>query len=824
MFRKLQPKLIVLMAPLIVLPLLFLGGIAFSQLKKTTEEKALSQMTTLLQQVSLQFEEKIRIAQANAVLFSNSMLMQKYITSSERDRYSLMQSTLLRQLDSYQKAYPEYRNISIVLPDGYVDTSLHPMLNGEDTDDVSGIGYFQALSAGQHELHTQFLFTAEQKIPSLLVSKRMALIERSTDPIVAEPRVRGYLLIDVGLAFLQEQINNNPVGEGGFLFATDGRGNVVIQPKHVPFQSNLAQEYIRKASNSFARPVVQYVVLDQVEYILEGYAIADNFKLFALLPRDELLASSYRMGVAVAGITLVAILLTIGLVFLSVKQHLISPIQKLAIAARRIGQGDLEVEIQRQSQDELGDLAEAFRDMRNDLRKSHEQVRFLAYHDSVTGLPNRLMFREYLQDVLSEAERNGRQAALLFLDLDNFKRVNDTLGHHAGDELLKELARRLGACVRGNDLVGQNLPECAPELVARLGGDEFIILLPGISDEDECAGVAERILDALDEPVILQSHEIRPSASIGITLYPRDGKDVSTLIKNADIAMYHAKSQGKKNYQYYSEKLDAGVARLIKMEARLRRAIEQGELLLEYQPVLDAKNLQVIGAEALVRWNDPQLGMVYPDVFIGLAEETGLIVPLGEWVLREACRQCSEWHRQGLDHLVMAVNLSAVQIRQSDILTTVTEVLEETGLPAHCLELELTETSILAMGDTASATFDGMNQLGVALALDDFGTGYSSLVYLRGFSFDRLKIDRSFVRDIETDDDDAAICSAIIAMANKLGMKVTAEGVETDPQRIALNHWGCDHFQGYLFCKPVSSERFITYVKQHLRPTAEAIA
>ena len=812
---NLQKKLLALMTPLIVAPLLALGWVAFVQVKQIVDDKAVRQMSTLLQQVGLHVEHAIRTTKANTDLFSNSMLVQKYMLASEQDRYSLLQPTLIRQFESYRETYPEYERIRIVLPDGFVDTSVSDPLERDYEGGAAEEPHFQSVLKHDGAVYSVFDLDQNGTEFGLYVARRISLIDRANNPLLAEPVLRGFLTVRAKLEFLEDQITTVKVGNRGFLFATDQDGKVILSPPDGLGAASLDRKYIPEAPVSWNEIPTQQVRLRGEAYLLQAYAAASDLKLYAALPVSELHASSHVLGAAVGGITVFAILLTTSLLYFTAKRHFITPIQKLGVAAREIGQGNLRVEISHAARDELGELADAFRDMRDSLEKSHERVHYLAYHDSVTGLANRLMFREYLQETLQDASQSEKCMALLFLDLDNFKRINDTLGHHAGDELLQELAWRLSSCVREGDYVGRPNIEHSPELVARLGGDEFVLVLPNVGSQEVAAMVADRILTSFSAPVKIQDQDIHVSSSIGITLYPQDGNDAATLIKNADIAMYHAKAHGKKNYQFFSEAMEKDTARQLQLESRLRTAITNGGLALHYQPILDAHSQEVVGAEALVRWNDAELGQVYPDAFIPLAEQTGLIVPLGEWVLTEACRQCREWHDKGYGPLTVSVNLSAVQIQQADILETVRNTLQQTDLPAASLELELTETSLLQVQDAAVTILNSLNELGVSLALDDFGTGYSSLTYLKRFNFDRLKIDRSFVRDLQTDDDNAAICSAIIAMAHKLGVGVTAEGVETADQSRQLTGWSCDHLQGYFFSKPVANQEFERYVREN---------
>lgn len=417
-----------------------------------------------------------------------------------------------------------------------------------------------------------------------------------------------------------------------------------------------------------------------------------------------------------------------------------------------------------------------------------------AHHDALTGLPNRLLLHDRLGQALARAGREGKQVAVMFLDLDRFKNINDTLGHEVGDALLEGVAQRLTTCLRDGDTI------------ARWGGDEFTLVLPDLKWGQDAVPAAEKVIEAISRPFVIGERELFVNVSIGITLYPSDEKSVEGLIKNADIAMYRAKEQGGNNYQFYRADMNARALERLALENSLRKALERQELLLYFQPQVDIVSGRVVGMEALVRWRHPDLGLVSPAQFIPLAEETGLIVPIGEWVLREACRQNKAWRDAGYAPLRMAVNLSARQFRQQNLVEITAAVLNESGLHPDGLELELTESYIMQNPETAITVLRDLKAMGVHLSIDDFGTGYSSLSYLKRFPIDTLKIDQSFVRDITTDPDDAAITSAIIAMAHTLKLEVVGEGVEAPEQLAFLKELGCDRMQGYFFSRPIPAE------------------
>ena len=446
-----------------------------------------------------------------------------------------------------------------------------------------------------------------------------------------------------------------------------------------------------------------------------------------------------------------------------------------------------------------------------------QQVEYLAYHDGLTGLPNRSLFTKLLSQSIAEADRYGRRAAVAFLDLDRFKPINDTLGHEAGDQLLREVAVRLRGCVRESDIV------------ARLGGDEFVVLLPELTDEQYAAVVAQKILAAAARPFTVLGHEFRVTASIGISTYPQDGLDEETLKKNADIAMYHAKAEGKNNYQFYSEELNANSLERLALESSLRHALERQEFRLHYQAKRDIGSGQITGTEALLRWEHPDLGTVMPLCFIPIAEDTGLIIPIGKWVLKTACAQFVAWRKQGLPVSSIAVNLTARQFRDEQLLSDLTAILAATGMNPGQLEIELHESLLIQDVDNTLRILTQLKALGVRVAVDDFGTGYSSLATLQRFPLDTIKVDRSITREFLDAGESSQLADAIIAMGKSLSLTVIAQGVETREQAELLRRYACDELQGFYFKRPLPADQFsellrdqateITYAGARSRPT-----
>ncbi len=458
--------------------------------------------------------------------------------------------------------------------------------------------------------------------------------------------------------------------------------------------------------------------------------------------------------------------------------------------------------------DEIGMLAREFNHMlarihqhkaeletELELRREVEvRLEQLAHYDNTTQLPNRYYFNESLTRAISLSARTGKATGLMFIDLDNFKIVNDTLGHHNGDLLLKDAAQRIGNALRANDVV------------CRIGGDEFAVILEDLDTPSLAGTVAAKIIDVLSGSFLLEDKEVYIGASIGISVCPDDATDIATLLRSADAAMYHAKERGKNNYQYYNSALEARALKRLSLESGLRRALEFGELLLHYQPQIDVQTNRIVGFEALLRWQPPESGMISPVEFIPVAEETGMIVAIGEWVLRTACHQAKIWQDTIAPELTISVNLSGRQFREPEIVEHVLAIVDETGIEPHLLDLELTESTLMDNSDIVLNQMSRMREAGMLISIDDFGTGYSSLSYLKRFPISTLKIDRSFVQDIPDDSDDIAITQAIIAMGKNFGVMLVAEGVETQEQMDFLREQGCDRVQGFLFSRPVPAE------------------
>lgn len=814
---RLQSKIIYAVLPLVIAPLLLLGWLSFLQMKSTSLESKHQEMRVRLQQVEMRFTSLINTATANIELFSGSRLLHQYVLlENKEDRYELLQPTLLNLFAGYQSAYPEYMEIRVIYPDGYEDTRFARLGLRNKTDDESQSPLFKALTRSGDDSVWIIDRNIDNSEPVIYVGKKIIITDPSIDASTTMPKLRAYLALTVSMASLQKLIKESVIGQAGRVFATDQNGRVLFSDESMAryntFEGKVVQNLNKIKLNGDS--VTLETNGEVVQYI--GRHVHEHLNVYALLPESELRDDARDLGIVVAVITFGAILVTITLALLFLNKVIISPVQQLNVAASDVGKGNLNVSLEINTSDEIGELAHTFKNMSRNLAETNERIKFLAYHDPLTGLPNRRMFQEYLEHALSVAKRSKSKVALLFLDVDNFKNINDKFGHQAGDKFLVELSKRFSSKLRGTDYLSHANPmfEYLVDTVSRLGGDEFTFILTDLTQEFAESKVAKRLLDTLSDPMNIEDQKIVMTGSIGITLYPDDAVDANTLIKNADIAMYHAKQSGKNNSQYFTQSINDAVQEKLIIENQLHQAVENNELSLLYQPLVNSVTGEITGCEALMRWNSPELGMISPAAFIPMAEENGLIVSMGNWVLETACRQIQSWQRDSIKVVPVSINISGVQLRYGDLAGFIKELLEETAIDPALLTLELTESTLIDAVEHSINTLSEIKALGVRISLDDFGTGYSSLSYLRKFHIDILKIDRSFVNEIETRQDDAELTRAIIAMSHSLGLPVIVEGVETKGQRDILKQYGADSMQGYFFYYPLSIEELSRKLRQ----------
>lgn len=813
---RLHSKVLLVVVPLAVIPLLILGWLAYDQLRSTAIERSSNQMSTLMDQMERNFQMHQDAAKANVKLFSDASLMRAYaLTEDEDDRYVLMLPSLLKLFSSYLRAYPDYSEIRFLLPDGYEDArrSLLPIPNTHE--DESETSFFKALRRfdGDSMVYISTLDNSNQV--SLQVAQPIRLIDLTTeDPLNSTPSLRGYLVLTMQMDFMLEQMISSQIGENGHTLIVNKSGKILVHKDPSQVGQYIPTALLDKALDSQARKQLVPVPYLNSRSLLASRDLNADLVLIGMLPETELLKESQRLGKIVAWIVLGTVALIVLVLLIAISSLIIRPLQQLILAVGEVGRGNLMPNIALSSNDELGQLVQSFQEMAANLETSRLKIERLAYHDSLTGLPNRFQAHEVLRHMISRARRENGKMAVLFLDLDNFKRVNDTLGHQVGDQLLKEMATRLSSVLRAEDIIHLNPLHNDAKLLARLGGDEFVILLPKIYSSLDAAKVCSRILEMMKTPFHFDNKEIYSGSSIGISLFPDDGTEVDDLIKRADAAMYQAKEQGRNNFQFYSASYNLAAFEHISLEGKLRRALKNNELELYYQPLIQTNTGKVVGLEALLRWNDPVEGIIGPDRFIPIAEDSGLILPIGEWVLHEAGRQLSLWHAAQLTDASVSVNISTIQLQRQNLIAIVDQVLLNNGLEPWQLELEITETALMRIKPEVIRDLDTLRQKGVTISLDDFGTGYSSLSVLQELPIGKLKIDKSFVRDMLIEPKDAAIVSAVLFIAKSLGLRSTAEGVETQEQAARLAEEGCDQLQGYLLCRPLPAAQMTQFLQE----------
>ncbi len=820
---KLQGKLVVVIGMAIVASMLLLASVVFAQLRQQSELDLISQMTLLLDQTQQQTQSFIANTSANAQLFSSSNLMDRYVlVEDEAERYDLMQPALLRLFTKYQQAYPEYRELRLVLPDGYEDTRIAQSGLVNITEEEYDTPYFQELLNSGDQRVTTILENPDDGQTTLLASAPIYRKDMSSTAISAKPVLRGFMIVTARLNLLEGLIKSQRIGKAGYLVAVDRQQRIVFHPN---------DSMIGKDASSLLTPVVNLGALSSDADSRQGTVLTyfeedpvyvrkrwlhQDLLLLSVIPSTEFEALSQKIAISVAIVSVGAIAVISVILLLLLRTLVVAPVRQLRELAIAIGEGrDADVSDRNlQRNDEIGDLARSFHDMHtmlgrsmDELQQSHAEIEQLAYRDSLTGLPNRRLFLEMLERAIRRPSSLHPYSAILFLDLDDFKKVNDTLGHEAGDILLRNVAHRLSECVRVHDIMTHESAGSEDVsndgVVARLGGDEFIILINDLREPSDARLVAERILTAIREPFIVLEQEFVIGTSIGIASSPDNGTDVEALIKFADTAMYEAKRQDKNTYRFYDDAMQLSLVERVSLERDLRVAVNENALTLHFQPQVDTRTKVITGAEVLIRWQHPERGNVPPDQFIPIAEDMGLIGPLGEWIINETCRQWSEWEHIGIEPPRLALNVSQRQFKLSNLVEVISDSLERNQVRADALEIEITESCMMEAPTEVIETLNTIRNMGVRIAMDDFGTGYSSLGALSSLPIDTLKIDRCFITDVGMGKSNEKIVSAIVSLAHNLNLEVVAEGVETRNEYEFLLKKECETCQGYLFSKPL---------------------
>jgi diguanylate cyclase (GGDEF)-like protein len=743
-------------------------------------------------------------------------------------------------LSKVRESYPQYTGILTVAPSG----QLHcDSLQSGRTLDLSDRSYVKRVLAGERGL------LVEPAFGRLTGNSVLQVVF----PAYTEAGALRFMLVaSLNLQKFALDARTRSLIAGTELLLVDGRGTVMVWSG--------TQNGPLKAGNSIADSAVWRLTQDrnngrtaelpgpdgeaQVWAMATSPALREaGLWVMLNVPRQALVAEArQRLGQGLLVLAGAALLLFAGVWFLA-EWGIRRQVGRITTMVHALGAGKLDARIEPpHPRGELGGLMallnttadalqqqrDAIDDLSQRLRQSHSReisereenearLAQMVNFDSLTGMPNRSLFRDRLQQAIARARRSERPFALMFLDLDRFKVVNDSLGHDVGDRLLVAVSGVLASCVRDTDSIGRHTRDASGDEVFRLGGDEFMILAEDTRGPEFVSAIAKRILTALDRPFMIGEHELFISASIGITVYVHDGTDLDGLVKQADMAMYRSKQLGRDTYCFYDETLNHDANRRHQLEVKLRHALERNEFTLHYQPKADLQSGRVTGVEALLRWQPAGQPMVGPDQFIPILEETGLIVPVGEWVLREACRQMVAWQHGGMRPIHLAVNLSGRQFRHQSLVVQIASIVKETGFDASRLEIELTESMLIDDSEAVLAIISGLSAMGISVAIDDFGTGHSSLSYLKRFNVNTLKIDRSFVKDTPGNTEDSAIAMAVIALGHGLHLDVVAEGVETPQQLDFLRAKGCDQFQGYLLSRPIDATAFEAWMTERER-------
>ena len=800
---KLQAKVLLVLTPCVILPLVVLGWLAHGQLRDVIERDNLREMSSQLRGVTALFNTEVRNAAANISLISESREFRDYLRRRGQGR---SRSLLLDTFKRYQSAFPQYKQIRYLLPDGREvlgSTSEGGTSAGQLKGDAE---YFSSLANVARDVHIALRKNSDNQIIALTITKSIELSRQRSDGSPASTDQRGYLSFTIDPSYLERQNLVHSVNTTATLFVTDAAGRVVLHPDDSGIERTVSEDLFATLVQRVAGEKVLDVPLNGSTWRFQGRRLSDNLYVFAGAPKSELLRSARALVNLIALLTAGVIIITMSLLTIAIGKLLVKPINVLSGVARAMASGDMDSGLEVMRNDELGDLSSSFQKIRERLHSASNEARHLAHHDSLTGLANPRKFNEQLRRALRLAERQAQYLAVLYIDLDDFKRVNDTLGRVSGDKLLTDLSERLRRGLKGYDHLSNGAARESKPMVARVGADEFIVLIPSLTNPRQASVAAKRILRAVSKKFVLKKREHYVGASIGIAIFPSDGKNANSLVQHADIAMHHAKEHGKNTYRYFQASMNATAKKRVSLQNALRKAIEREEFVLQYQPQVDASTGRLTGVEALIRWMHPHLGLVGPDHFVPMAEQSGLIAPIGEWAIQEACRQNKAWQDAGGPSMSVAVNVSNQQFSSHDLPKIVEKALVSTGLLPQYLSIEVTESTIMHAKRAVSEILTAIKALGAQISMDDFGTGYSSLGALRSLPIDRLKIDKTFVWDIEPGNRDVPIISAIIDMAHSLDLEVIAEGVEQICQVEYLRSKGCHYLQGYLIGRPVAAE------------------
>lgn len=798
----LRTKLLVMLLGLLLLPLVVLSGGAYWFFENKMHDEALNYQRNIASHLVVGAKSEIvRVTESLKLLSENAALVadiKRNVSVEQSDQLAVLQ----RDFNIFQSLNKNIAVVALYKSNGeYVLHAPSTWVTAKRPFDLSLLENNYETDSGLRRR-----FHVDEQGRRWLQSLAPVYDEKSPDVVL------GYIAGVSDLRFFSGMIeeNDNDITR---LFFSDNDGDLLVKSSEINVDA-LPVGVIQGFTVASGRQDFIDLNLGGASYLLNMQSVAPDLWLGSMVDRGAISGSSLDLLFVLLPVT-AAVFLLIGFVFyLQVASLVIKPIDTLIAATRRISAGDYLPKIAIEADDELGELAEAFRVMGQQLDESNQKIASLAYYDPLTQLPNRTTLRIALKSMIDLARRNNTKVAVLFIDLDDFKKVNDRLGHAAGDELLVQIGKRLQKCLRTGDiLVGTAKDELPDQVVSRRGGDEFNAILNGVYSARETALVAERLIMDINEPLLIDGSPVAVGASIGVAMFPEDGDNADALLRNADMAMYEAKVLGKNKYYLFTEAINAQVHERLEMEQNIAKGLRRNEFELYYQPKIDLKTMRVAGFEALIRWINPERGVVSPAEFIPLAEESQLIHDLGHWVVAEALHQINQWHELLPRGIRIAINVSARQMAQENFAEHLISLAEQFQVPLTRIEIELTETSILIDEVLVKQHLYALRTVGVKVSLDDFGTGYSSLTFLRNLPIDTVKIDRSFVMRLQDDEESQAIVFSVLELCRKLSIETVAEGVETTDQVAYLLANGCAEGQGYLFARPMPANEVIGFLQ-----------
>ncbi|MGS2720028.1 EAL domain-containing protein [Paraglaciecola aestuariivivens] len=811
---NLRQKLFGPLLLIVTIPVIVLGGFAYNLISDLTKTSLINSINDVSQSLAPAVNEKINTAETNLRLFGSSRLLQDYIIRGE-ERYTLLQPSLIRQFSEYQNVYPDYFSISLILENGEVDSSVDNRENPNLTFDLSDWGFYQLLTKTTD--NEVILFVEEESDTGkyiLSLGLPLSFSPQFSATVGGQVVKRNYLTLSLYLDYIDNIIQNVSLSEGSLLIVTAPNNKILFSSD--PNADSKTDEYLSLVEDSEG-----FYLLNSTNesYYVSSVSLAHGFKLYAMVPTTKFNESANELAWKLLLFFLGIVLSIFVISLLYIQRLLLRPIYAIKNLVSDITLGRMNSSLPfSKREDELGELSGSIIKMRDKIKENNEKIEKLAYFDELTGLPNRFSMHLELERYISRANRSSTKFALAFLDLDNFKDVNDTLGHDVGDQLLIEASNRILQNLRIDDHVLQNKHATleTDAVLARLGGDEFTVLIAGIAEPSLLQVPLDRVIQSLSSPFVIADERMTVGVSIGIAVYPDDGQESKELLKCADLAMYEAKRNGKNCFAFYSQEMNKQAFERQSLETALRNAQQNNEFSLHFQPRMRMSDYAVEGFEALLRWHTADLGPVSPYRFIPIVEANLQIVQIGRWLLEQACQKVKHWLEMGYNDFRLSVNVSPVQLHRDNLVLVISKALSDYGISGKYLEIEITESVLLEDEKQAITTLNDIKKLGVRIALDDFGTGYSSLSILRNLPIDILKIDQSFVIDIADNPDSANVFEAIVQLAKKLNLTTVAEGVETASHHEMVLLAKCDHAQGYYYAKPLTESQADSYVQSSL--------